>query len=109
MLPDLKLHEVLASILLPYLRRTPCVITLQDVNIGALTARFCAKFLETNISDYILARFSSEMAPIEHLWDELGCRMVQQQKLPSTLIELQQALADSRVVWDAQTNQLYHR
>lgn len=83
-------NDVLAPVVVPYMNRHfQGHGTLQQDNARPHTARLTENFLARNhINVLDWPAMSPDMAPIEHLWDELKRRIYEHQPQPQTVQEL---------------------
>lgn len=87
--------DVLAQMVLPFLQANPNVNILQQDNARAHTARVVRTYLQNhNVNVLPWPALSPDMAPIEHVWDELGRRVAARPQHPNNLQELRQALTE---------------
>lgn len=89
--------EVLSALVAPAFTNHPDLQLLQQDNARAHTAHITQQYLQQqNIVTIDWPSLSPDMAPIEHLWDELG-RRVYRQVSPANLQQLEAALTRE---WD---------
>lgn len=89
--------EVLRPHVVPFIRGQARHMTLQQDNARPHVARVAMDFLrQENVQVMEWPAMSPDLAPIEHVWDEMGRRLRQRQNQPVTLRELGEAL---REVW----------
>lgn len=85
--------EILRPIVLPCLQRIGGAAVLQDDNARPHRARVVTDFLrQHNITRMDWPAYSPDMAPIEHLWDQLGLRLMGNHPPPVDLRQLTQWL-----------------
>lgn len=86
--------NLLRTHVVPLFRQHPHQLhVLQHDNARSHTARATAEFLEqSGINVLPWPALSPDMAPIEHIWDELGRRISHGRRSPSTRAALQRAL-----------------
>ena len=84
-------NQVLNPVVRPFIRQH-CGLLQQD-NARAHTARATQQYLQAhNINTIAWPSLSPDLAPIEHVWDELGRRVYQRNPAPRNVNELRQAL-----------------
>ena len=85
--------DILDPIVLPFLQHRNFHHVFQHENARCHVARVCQDFLNQNQIRVLPGpALSSDLSPIEHLWDELGRRVRQGQNPPEPLQELRDAL-----------------
>jgi hypothetical protein len=85
--------DILNNIVLPFLHQRSFDYVFQHDHARCHVARVCQHFLNQNhIRVLPSLALSPDLAPIEHLWDELGRRVRHRQNHPETLQELRDAL-----------------
>lgn len=85
--------NVLAPIVVPYMRRNLRRGTYQQDNARPHTARLTMDYLHNNgINVMDWPAMSADMSPIEHIWDELDRRVRGRQPQPANVAQLRQAL-----------------
>ncbi|MEW8547198.1 MAG: transposase [Candidatus Thiodiazotropha sp.] len=85
--------EVLGPVALPFMRRYIPNGIFQHDNARPHTARLTTNFLQANnvnVMDW--PSLSPDLAPIEHLWDELGRRVYARDPQPANPQQLERAL-----------------
>lgn len=87
--------DILAAHVQPMFQNNPELRVYQQDNARPHTARLSMEFLNNaNIAVMQWPSLSPDMAPIEHVWDELGRRVNKRPIRPSTLPELRRALTE---------------
>ena len=98
-------QRVLQNHVVPLFRQHPELQFFQHDNARPHTARATTTFLQVNnIAVLPWPSLSPDMAPIEHVWDELG-RRVARGRRPQTLHDLRRALAQE---WAQLPQALFH-
>ena len=84
-------NQVLNPVVRPFIRQHGGL--LQQDNARAHTARATQQYLQAhNINTIAWPSLSPDLAPIEHVWDELGRRVYQRNPAPRNVNQLRQAL-----------------
>lgn len=90
-------RDVLQDNVVPLFRNHPELHFYQHDNARPHTARATTEFLQANnISVLPWPSLSPDMAPIEHVWDEIG-RQLYRSRMPHTLEDLRR---DVTAAWD---------
>ena len=101
--------RVLAPHVFPLLQNRDVISVFQQDNTRSHVARDNIQFLRNNNIDFIddWPSKSTDLNPIEHLWDNLDTRVRQRQNLPGDVNELRDALLEE---WNdiPQINNLIH-
>ena len=85
-------NDVIENIVIPFFRNHGNVTILQQDNATPHTARLTRDYLEQQrVQTLPWASLSSDLSPIEHLWDELG-RRVKRFHNPQNVAQLEAAL-----------------
>ncbi|VDI25272.1 Hypothetical predicted protein [Mytilus galloprovincialis] len=85
--------EILAPVVLPFLRRYRFNHVFQQENARCHVAHISMTFLENNhIRVLTWPAMSPDLSPIEHLWDKLGRLIRNSKNPPETLAQLRTAL-----------------
>ena len=85
--------DILDPIVLPFLQQPNFNHVFQHDNARCHVARVCQDFLNQNhIRVHPWQALSSDLSPIEHLWDEFDRRVRHRQNPPETLQELRDTL-----------------
>lgn len=86
------IDQVLRPVVVPFMAQRPGFEFQQD-NARPHSARVSQDFLQANgVTVMNWPALSPDMAPIEHLWDEIGRRIKRRPQQPRTVTELQNAL-----------------
>ena len=87
--------EILAPIVLPFIRTHHFNHVFQQDNARCHISRVAMNFLNDNhIRTLPWPALSPDLNPIEHLWDELGRRVRRRVNPPESIDQLQRALTD---------------
>ena len=85
--------EILRPVAVPLVQQRNLI--LQQDNARPHVARVCQDFLaNNNIAPLAWPPYSPDLAPIEHMWDELDRRVRKRRNPPATLAQLRNALID---------------
>lgn len=85
--------EILAPVVLPFLRAMPGQAVLQDDNARPHRARIVTAWLQQNrVNRMEWPALSPDLNPIEHVWDMLGRRVYARVPPPANLDQLRNAL-----------------
>ncbi len=85
--------EILRPIALPFIHDHQLV--LQHDNAWLHVARICTQFLEAeNIPVLAWPAYSTDMSPIEHVWDTLDRRTRQRVPVPANIQQLRTAIEE---------------
>jgi hypothetical protein len=87
--------EILAPIVLPFIRTHHFNHVFQQDNARCHISRVAMNYLNDNhIRTLPWPALSSDLSPIEHLWDELGRRVRRRVNPPESIDQFQRALTD---------------
>uniref|UniRef100_A0A3P9KLZ0 Tc1-like transposase DDE domain-containing protein n=1 Tax=Oryzias latipes TaxID=8090 RepID=A0A3P9KLZ0_ORYLA len=85
--------EILGPIVVPYIQQHH--LMLQHDNARPHVARICTQFLEAeNIPVLAWPAYSTDMSPIEHVWDALDRRIQQRVPVPANIQQLRTAIEE---------------
>ena len=85
--------EILRPVAVPLVQQRNLI--LQQDNARPHVARVCQDFMaNNNIATLAWPSYSSDLTPIEHMWDELDRRVRKRRNPPATLAQLRNALID---------------
>ncbi len=85
--------EILRPIVVPFIHDHD--LMLQHDNARPHVGRICTQFLEAeNITVLAWPAYSTEMSPIEHVWDALDLRIRQRGPVPADIQQLRTAIEE---------------